>query len=350
MHGKRRLKLQSAIEFLTTYSFALLVLAGAVFVVFTITATTRTDTRSQCVSSGSINCNFVSFYSGSGASYSVFSVSITNSQAAQINVTGMKVSVDSVSYSGICSPNLLMPGQQATCTAGISAGSRRNVPKNGFFSISTRLCNMPYSAYNASCNENVSYGGTFYTYSTPYPTTIFSAIASVGNSSTQLPTYTGNPDLPDGYGIANSYEWVGVQGSGTVAYALGTPGFSPGTYFGIKAGAFPSELYYLNYNSVSCSSGYNSTLSLAYTAIYLNSSASVSFSAYADNAIAAWYKPEGSNTWDSLFGNSYWPSASVGNEASNTVSLSKGLYSVAVEWANTCGAGLQAFQISGSGI
>lgn len=350
MHGQGQTRLQSSVEFLTTYSFVLIILAAAIFIVFAITATTRTNIKSQCVTFGSMDCNFVSYYSPRGASYSLLTFSMTNSQGGAINVTNVTASIGSLNYLGICSPSLVLPGQEATCIINVSGGGAANVAKSGFYAVNAKFCNLPVSVALSNCNQTASYTGSFYTYSVPFPTSIFSVIAAVGNSSVQLPAYTGSPQIPGGYAISNNGDWAGKENGTAIAYAFGTRGYGAGNYFGVGLTTFPSNLYYLGYNAVSCSPSYNTTFSLAYTAIYLNSPAAVTFNAYADNAIAAWYRPNGANTWNSVYGGVYWPVNSVSTPATSTVTLGRGLYSIAVGWANTCGPGLQAFEISGNGV
>ncbi len=341
-------RLQSAVEFLTTYSFALIVIAVAIAMVFAITATTRTEIKSQCVSFGSVSCDFVNYYSPKALKYSLLTLSITNTQESAMQVNSMSITIGPTSYNGICSPDFMLPGQGATCIANISSSSGPNLARSGFFTINAMFCNLPLSA-GSDCNEPTTYRGSFYTYTIRTPAPIFSAIAAVGNSSVQLPAYNSVPRLPPSYASVNNGDWVGQQSSTAIAYALGTTSYLGRSYLGVGVAAFPSTLYYLNYNAISCTPGYNTTLSFAYTAIYLNAATAVTFNAYADNAIAVWYKQEGSGTWNSVYGSTYWTPSAFG-PATNTVSLARGMYSIAVEWANTCGQGLQAFNVSGSNI
>ncbi len=337
---------QSSIEFLTTYGFALLAIAAGIAIVFTITATTRSDTSSQCSAYGSITCNLAYYYSPSGSQYSIIVLSVTNAQESAINITNTIVTISQASYVGICSPNLLLPGQEATCMAKMPQGSGQGASKSGFFTVNANFCNTPHDLLPSGCTQAAAYSGTFYTYVQPSPITVFSAIASRGNSSIQLPALGQGPQIPNTSQITGSGDWVGVQEPHAVAYVFGTSGYSPVNLFGASMTNFPSSLSFLSGNAVSCSQGYNTSLSTAYTTIYQPSADPVYFNAYADNAIEAWYKPQGSNSWNSIYNGIYWSTAPMGAIGSNSLFLAAGLYSVAVEWANTCGPGTQAFQIS----
>lgn len=346
--GDFEMEAQSAVEFLTTYSFLLIILAAAILIIFFLVATTRTDIKSQCVSFSGVACNFVSFYSGKNTGYSLMTYSITNGQDAPINVTNITVTFRSRNYTGICAPRLLYQGEEATCISNLSATVSYGTPAQGFYAINAKFCNSVVSNPILNCTQKVLYTGTFYTYAQDFPTAIYSVIAGIGNSSIGLVPYNSVPQFPLSNLIVNNGDWVPKMNSTAIAYAFGTIGYS-GNYFGISASPFPSDLYYLDNNAVSCSSTDNSTLSFAYTGIYLNGTTSLTFNSYADNAIAVWYLPQSSNTWNSVYGSSYWPANTIGLHSSS-VSLNKGLYSVAVEWANTCGPGLQALEISGSTV
>lgn len=342
------MKAQSAVEFLTTYSFLLIILAGAILIIFFLVATTRTEIKSECVSFSGITCNFAGFYSQLGSGYSVMTFSFTNGQDAAINITNITVTFKQRNFTGICVPALLYQGEEASCIANLTGSVDQGTPAQGFYAVNAKFCNSPLSNRLLNCTEAVSYGGVFYSYSQPFPTTIYSVIAGLGNTTGQLVPYNSIPQFPLTYEIVQSSDWVPKTNSTAIAYAFATTGYS-GNYFGLSSSSFPTSLYYLDNNAISCSSNYNSTLSLAYTGIYINSATSVTFNSYADNAIAVWYEPQGSTTWNSVYGSSYWPAGSNSLNSANAI-LSRGLYGIAVEWANTCGPGLQAFQIAGSNV
>jgi hypothetical protein len=340
------MRAQSAVEFLMTYSFVFIIIAAAILIVFLLVAVTRTELKSECVSFSSVDCNFVSFYSPTGPYYSVLTFSITNSQDAPMNVTNTIVSFRSTNFVGICVPNFLYQDQEATCIANITSRVTEGSPVQGFYTINAQFCNSPVVSPISNCTSNASYEGSFYTYSEPVPVPIFSVIAAIGNGTTQLPAYRSVPLLPDSYSVVNNGDWVGKQNKTSIAYALGTTGYG-GNYFGINVAPYPSSLYYLNNNAVACSPNYNSTISFAYTGIYLNKSTSLNFSNYAVNAIAVWYLPQGSNIWNSVYGSTLWPTGTARlNFQSET--LGPGLEGIAVEWADTCGAGFQSLKLSGN--
>jgi hypothetical protein len=342
------MKAQSAVEFLTTYSFVLIILAAAILIIFTLVGTTRTEIKSQCVSFSTVACNFMDFYSNKAAGYSIATFSITNSQNAPISVANIIVTLNQVNFTGICAPNFLYQGEEGTCISNLTGTLATGAPVQGFFAINAGFCNSLINSRTFNCTQGVSYSGSFYAYSEPFPTTIYSVVAGISNSSSQLASYNSVPGFPLSNFIINNGDWVPKMNSTSIAYAYGTTGWT-GNYFGIGASAFPQSLYSMNNNVISCSPSYNSILSFAYTGIYLPSATSLTFNAYADNAIAAWYLPQGSSTWNSIYGSSYWPASSNGLDTASAT-LGKGLDSIAVEWANTCGPGLQAFQISGNNV
>ena len=78
-NGGRRMKLQSAIEFLTTYGFVLIIIAALISLVFLVVGSARTEIPSACASFGGLDCNFLSFYSNVSSRYSVVTLSLSNS-------------------------------------------------------------------------------------------------------------------------------------------------------------------------------------------------------------------------------------------------------------------------------
>ena len=341
-------KSQSAIEFMTTYSFVMIILISSILVVFFLVSSTRTDIGAQCAGYGSVSCSQVSIYSGRGSSFSLVTMVVDNGQNAPIEVSNVIVSYREVAYTGICAPERLLQGEEAVCLAKIDKGFAIGKAVQGYFSINANYCNSQLVNLGI-CNESVSYAGSFYAYSQPFQTPVYSVIAEAGNYTTQLPQYGNSPYLPIKYRTVNDGDWTPSTKGNSFTYAFATTGTS-GNYLGSPASQFPQSLYYLNSNSVACSPPYNTTLSMASTGIYLSYPTSVTFNAFADNAIAAWYLPSGSTTWNSIYGNSGWSILHSFGPTSNTVTLGSGLYTVEVEWANTCGPGIQAFQISGSGV
>ena len=344
----RERKAQSAIEFMTTYSFVIIILISAILVVFFLVSTTRTDIGAQCTGYGSVSCSLMSVYSRKGSDLSLVTLVVDNGQNSPIDVSNVIVSYKGSNYTGVCSPERLTQGEYAVCLTDMNMGFGVGRAVEGDYQINAEYCNSQLVNLE-SCYQKVSYGGSFYAYAEPFQTPVYSVIAGYGNYTSQLPGYTGQPYLPYGYVVVNNGYWTPEIKDNSFTYAYATPGTS-GSYLGFSSSEFPNDLYYLNSNSVSCSPPYNTTISIASTNLYLTSQTAVTFNAYADNAIAAWYLPEGSYTWNSIFGNSGWSNAPSFGPESNTITLGKGLYSVDVEWADTCGAGIQAFQISGSGI
>lgn len=341
------MKLQTAIEFLSVYGFVIVILATAILIAYFFAASDKPDISSQCVSFGSINCNSVGYYSNTGNTFTL--LSITNAQNSPINITNVTVSIAAKNYIGICSPGLLYPGEESTCIANTSKGGSIDAPISGFFTLNVKICGAGLSAPLTSCNQTVAYGGSIYTYSLPLATAIFSVVAAVGNSTSQLAAYNSVPQVPVGYSIVQYGDWEANQNSTAIAYSIGTTAFG-GNNFGINTATYPSVLYYLANNAVQCSSPFNSTFSLGYTGMYLSQNTPVTFNAYATNAMAVFYKQQGANSWTSVFTNTLWPLTLPPTYHSTTATLSNGLYSVAVEWSDECGAGVQALEISGNVI
>ena len=346
MPGRRGFALQSSVEFLTTYSFVIILVALSVAIIFAVTSSTRTQQQAQCSMFSGFSCNYISFYSSGSGKYSLITLSVDNSQSAAVNVTNTIISIGNENYTGTCAPSLLSEGQEATCTVVVTSAPRSGASESGFLTVNANLCGISVYTMPSECSQPLEFKGAFYTYATSSPVTVFSAIGLEGNQSGQLPEYATAPSIPKTYSVVGNGDWVASQNANQISYAIGTSGFQYGQYLGASETPFPQYLSRISGSSISCSGSFNTSLSIAYTNIYVPAGNTlVFFNAYADNAIEAWYKPEGATAWNSIYGSTYWSTVPMSNIGSNSFVANNGIYNVAVEWANTCGPGLQAFQI-----
>ena len=334
---------QSAIEFLSTYSYVFIILAVMISAIaFIATAPSATFT-SQCVSLSTVRCSYASIYSN--GSYSTLTLYVTNGQAVPINITNVTTIINGKQSLGYCAPSFVYPGAGSVCISNVQLASKKLIL--GYFAINGGYCNSQLSELPEPSNctyEKVSYAGSFQTYASASYTPIFAITAENGPYYEQMPQYQSSPGLSPNFSVVENGEFVAGKSGNSIWYSFATPSDVGNTYMKLKASAFPSSVQQLN-NVVPCAEPYNSMLSVAYTIIYLNEPSTVGINAVPDNAIAVYYKAANSVSWTSLLGSVAWPGA-ISEYSGITTSLPKGSYDYAVMWANSCGNGIQAVNLT----
>ena len=344
------MKGQSAIEFLTTYGFVFIILGIVISVLFYFAAVPKASLPMQCSSFGGPNCNFVQYYTNSTDNYGYVLMSITNSQSAPINISNITVTVRNSKSIGVCSPSFLYPGGETTCLALFSSPSAAQTLVQGFYSINSKYCNNGLNSIGsgANCTETANYGGAFTTTASTSKVYVFSAVAMQGPPVQQLPPYSSSPILPQGWTIMQNGDWVA---NSTFSYSYGTAGSSyiGTTYLGVKTTVFPASVSALGNGNIACSAPYNSMASTAYTLFYVPAATNAVFKIETTGAMAVYYKGPNVPSWTPVpgIGSSAWKSQSATEYTSNTVSLTAaGIYYLATMWANGCGSGMQALNVS----
>ncbi len=223
---------------------------------------------------------------------------------------------------------------------------------NGRYEISAGFCVSSANALNSTgCSYLPSnYTGSFQVYSSTTDVMPFSVVVAYVPGSVQLPSEPSSPTIPSNYMVTQNGDFVPLRNLTGFKYAFGTGYYLPNTYFSTNVLAYPSVLSVLNSNTVPCSSPYQSVESVAYSAFYMPSSGSVSFSAYSDNAIEIYYKQQGWSSWIKALAGSGWSTAThTGAALAGSNTLSSGYYQIAVDTVNVCHEGLQAVSVNGIG-
>ncbi len=344
------MRAQSSIEFLSTYGFVFLIIGIAIVVIFFLATYTNTVVSTQCTSFSDIACNFVNYYTGMG--YGIFSLSISNAQTAPINITGINVSIDGSAATGMCSPNFLYQGQEATCIAVITANALKSGLVEGTYYINAGFCVSPANQISMQgCKYlDSNYSGSFQLYEAKNDTTPFSTIVAYVPGNVQLQQMPSSPYIPQNYTITQNGDFVPHRNLTGFDFAFGSWKYLGDSYVGTNVVTYPSVLSDIGSNTVPCTPPYQSVASVAYSAFYMPSSGKVSFAAYADNAIGVYYRGAGWNGWVNAFSGSGWTlNPQPNTEYTYTNTLGTGLYQIAVEHVNTCGEDLQALSVNGIG-
>ena len=358
------MRAQSAIEFLSTYGFLFLIVGVTLTMISFLSTSASSEVPTQCSSFGGPACNFVSFFSNSSAGYSLVTLSITNSESIPINITSFAVTAQNTTFAGICAPQFLYPGQQATCMANLTQTPSPGYNLQATYVLNAKYCNLGlssvskgYCAIPGLANyETVSYGGSFSTTVVQQRTAIFSVAAAVGPKNfagsqpglSGLQPFTSNsgPLVPANYTIAENGAWSDAVSGNSFQYAFSTTNSLGISIYGRNAVSFPASVASaLGANGVACSNSFNSTLSLASTVVYVGANTvTANVVVVADNSMEVFVKSAASSgNWINIFKGSAWGLGAATQFGPNAVALNKGLYYVEVLWANNCGPGVQEF-------
>ncbi len=163
--GKARFKVQSAVEFLSVYGFALLALGIIAALIYFFIAVPNTAAQNQCYFPANLKCEQISISSNSISTSALF-VMVNTQQyevanvVATINITGVG------SYGGTCIPNTALPGGILECAIGANTKISINRVVSGNLYVTETVCTMPTQT---GCSEPVrnTYGGTFVTHIVP---------------------------------------------------------------------------------------------------------------------------------------------------------------------------------------
>ncbi len=156
---------QSAIEFLSTYSFTFLIIAIVLFVLLLFASLPKATLPLECVFYSNFNCVDIAYYNLASGSQLV--VRATDTQPGTVNISSFNATVDYVqSTSGYCIPNLTTAGQTVYCIANFSSSERVGNLYVGNFKIIGEYCaKFPNAAAYLNCSGSpaVTFGGTFQT-------------------------------------------------------------------------------------------------------------------------------------------------------------------------------------------
>lgn len=165
------MKLQSALEFLSTYAFMLVLVAFIIIIIFYLAFPVQSTVPSQCNILGGLQCSFALYHPNTGANTANMIFYITNSGSAPINVISANVIISNKTFTGTCTTSLLNPGSASVCYSTVSPSSSIGSQVKGYISISADICNSGVSqfgnsVFQAQCSYiPVSYTGEFFTYS-----------------------------------------------------------------------------------------------------------------------------------------------------------------------------------------
>lgn len=151
-----------------------------------------------------------------------------------------------------------------------------------------------------------------------------------------------NPESPSSTTVTGTGSWSSLIENGKEGWSYSTDYHNHDVYYGVEATLFPMSP--LSLDNAPCSYPYSAH---GYSAItYANMGGSYNFTIVTDDATEIFYRLVGSGTWQSVYSGSTWLSQPPAAN-SLTVSIPQGDYELAVDYMDICDpAGLSTVLIS----
>ncbi len=223
---KRRMKEkslgQAAVEYLTTYGWAILIIAVVLILLYVFVISPYAVAPQRCIVSSGIYCNDIVFGSNAVASKVVFLLS--NSQQYPLNNPGIMVNAQNQgNYTGACSPDFVLPGGSMICNVTIPKVYSQGSFVSGQVYIEGTPCISGTSPSTCSGSSQQTYSGSLTAHvQQPLSSTNVQITLTVQNSTQPA---NGGGDL-----LTASVKILGQAYAGaTVGYSANQlfPSFSP---------------------------------------------------------------------------------------------------------------------------
>jgi len=264
---------QSAIEFLTTYSFTLLIIALVLFLLLLYAEFPKAILPTQCTLYGGFSCIDTAYFST--PSGSEFVIIASDIEPGIVNISGFTATINRVeSSSGSCVPQTAVAGQNIYCSANFSTSATIGYSYAVSLAISADYCANPTgSLSNSVCSTSlISYAGDARTAGTAYtsidlppvqsPKDLYCVGASGGSKSVYYAQYSTSGGLGQwlstnsypvtlnnaGCSISNNYIYCVGASSGTQKYSY----YAPVSTNGIQTWKSTTN-YPITFNNAGCS-------------------------------------------------------------------------------------------------
>ena len=163
MTGKKR-KLQSAIDFLSTYSLAFLIIAILLAILFIFVGIPKSTIPPQCTAYSGFTCvdavysiNQSTIINGTSTKGSRLFINVIDSSPGTVNISSFGAAIGGVKGIGGCKPSTLTNGNTAICWANFSVTPALNNIYTGTYNISANYC--PPSSSTCAASSTFTYGG-----------------------------------------------------------------------------------------------------------------------------------------------------------------------------------------------
>ena len=317
---------QSAMEYLMTYGWAILIIAVILGLLFALGIFSNESAPFVCLGAPNFLCSSPTLSSSGGMTVKFGLSGLSN---YPITITGL-----------MC--NITIPGKVPSVET-----TRLTVTPNEELNV---VFQCPFQQ-NSNLGKAYPVDLWIY-YSTPYATNLTLEFArgivkvnylsllwnvtewAPSSNTVDLLPYsdlTSNPVSPSGITVVGSSEWSSFVYNGTEGWSYSTDYHNNDVYNGIETTLFP--ITPLSLDNAPCSAPFDSHGYIATT--YANLNGVYTFGTWSDDGTEIFYRPSSGGAWSSVFGGSAW----LGQPPtyySQSINFPKGDYEIVVDYTDTC--------------
>jgi hypothetical protein len=165
---------QSSVEFISIYSFAFLIIAFGLALIFSIASIPKSIIPTQCSLYGGLTC-VDTVYASSGPAMSKLFIEVSDGEQGILNISTFNAILNTkASTSGYCTPNVIYQGGNTICIADFASVATTGILYSGTFKLTGNYCTpAPGFVYNTiSCpthgNQNYTFSGSIRLYSSSF--------------------------------------------------------------------------------------------------------------------------------------------------------------------------------------
>ncbi len=330
-------KAQSALEYLVTYWWAIMIIAVVLAAMFGLGLFSKPIQPFACLPDPLFYCSNSTMDTG-GA----IALTFTYSGTQPITITGLACNVTEAAPPKTPSVETtyvnVQSGEQLSLVFQCPTGALplgQTVPINLWFYYNTSPGGPVQEEQFAEGWAKPDYYNVLWNVTAWRPSS---------NSVDLLPfsDLTANPTNPSQTITGNKTQWTFVETPTASGWAYGTDYHNHDIYYGFEVTLFP--LSPLSLDNAPCSAPYDSH---GYTAIgYMNMSGTYTFTVVSDDGTEIFYRKVGTSSWSNVFGGAAWQAEAPTIYTQNVV-FSKAEYEFVVDYTDVCDpAGVSVVLIS----
>ncbi len=179
---KKKGKLQTSVEFISTYGFAILIIAIVLGAIYVFVLAPQKSPPSSCTFSPGTYCNDILITSNSQGLHAI--ILLTNSQQYPIVNPSVAINTSQYNAKGLCSPNYVAPGGAIFCNVTLTTQNSLQAGTLLVGSVSLIGTSCPGKiASSCASSPKQTYTGSFTTHTELASTSLPQIVISVENST-----------------------------------------------------------------------------------------------------------------------------------------------------------------------